>query len=1260
MEEEEEHYHTQPLTQEDGVIMEEDPASSQEQEDAATGHLSVGAVPLLCQVLVGSRTFDLAPTLCVLRVQRYVPDAAFEKKIGHSLRQEIREQLAKEGLAEEEEGEGEAAYDVTVSDGKHHCKCLLHPSLNHLVSGGLLLPGAVLKLLSWLVWLDESVIGGGDGVVILRSLRLLSHRTPPSFLSSLLKKSRRSPNATAPQQDSDVPLVGERGYYIHPYNETCVTGAKWVQEEELCPAAIRAESSIMLEEEAEEEEDEEGRVRQGSSMTITDAALERLLYGFEATERRKDTSRHKDKEKEEHGEEEERDKADERGEEASSDEHENKEEDQEEDAVQQTEDMPMLDYYAALLLGSEATNGALKIDKRINKKTEYKKQKEQTTGNGKQAIDKRRRERTKQQRKEERTATKKQRTNEHPEREEEEDGEKDGAEEETGLSLTTLAELLEEESTRLRGSRRNRDRGALVVRVKRKYKLHHYAKRGDNVKYPFNATVVVCDDKAEAKMVLWTKMCARYYSRLHVGDLLLVSRYRIKAEYPLVQGPPFEISLNYSDHPSIYKLDESQHPQAIPFIPVIQMNIRNFEQVMGLASPTVNEDEFFDYVGVIVFVGRQERTRRQPDANSAQRTTFSHYRWIELWDLSHCAQQQITTPTTNNKKRTGLKVKVFTTSQSFDVFANLQEGSVVLLSNLKTFAVDTNKEPEEDEEENEEYQSDNNAKTMKKRVLCCRTTLSTLIYNFGKDKDEYGEEEEDDIPQRWHPSTRAHIRRTMIWRRRIMREFYDSSSRASSSSSTSTLCAPPLRSVFLRTSPLSYFQQIFPEVPILPLQRALPAISLTAPSTSFFHSTSSSAASSSTSLSASFASSRLEAMERRTLIVQGFVLSVGIPLPLPKSIAPITTASTSTKLQQKEERKTEKNKEKEKEEEEEVERTRSRLQQRRNPHVGAENFQVHFRPELEIIDASTPHVLASVTIKDLNHRYQVSDVPLLVPFVFSSSASSFSSSAPSSQQSQELKTNEENGKISGRGRGRGRGRPPKRGRGGALGSSSLDKPKRGGGRPPKRGGASVSSSSPPTAKRVEEEEGEEKGEGADEGTIVERQTDELFLGIMQTFAFPEEKMRSILDIKRQWQEHYKVMLQRQTRKDREEEEEEEEEDDEAEAEEERGHMLFMRMKQEFEEQLEHRKFVFLLESYRKFPNDSSSSENESDDEEENLPSSSSSASSSLRSNGDDEESEEDGERGNSVKELITTSKKWTEHLITCVWCLPPSPRQQQH
>nr|XP_055053152.1 RPA-related protein RADX [Misgurnus anguillicaudatus] len=212
----------------------------------------------------------------------------------------------------------------------------------------------------------------------------------------------------------------------------------------------------------------------------------------------------------------------------------------------------------------------------------------------------------------------------------------------------------------LSGSRRFD--GAVCVRILHKSRLMYYGKADQKCECPYKAELLVADGTSSACVVLWNTLCFDWYRILQPGQVLKLSHYRVKESFSSRSGqesePHIEISLN-SRNPtaqiSIIPKNQISPDWALPDLPHTFICSREL--------PSCPHGDICDVIGVVIFIGRSERVRRQ----DGQRSELEEYRWLQLEDG------------TSDKP---IMIKLFSTSQP-EIQSRIYPMSLVVCTRLK-------------------------------------------------------------------------------------------------------------------------------------------------------------------------------------------------------------------------------------------------------------------------------------------------------------------------------------------------------------------------------------------------------------------------------------------------------------------------------------------------------------------------------------------------------------------------------------------------
>ncbi|XP_026877599.2 RPA-related protein RADX isoform X1 [Electrophorus electricus] len=228
---------------------------------------------------------------------------------------------------------------------------------------------------------------------------------------------------------------------------------------------------------------------------------------------------------------------------------------------------------------------------------------------------------------------------------------------EDGQPVVSLAEL---RRRFLSGSRR--PRGALCVRIFHKSRLMYYGKAEQSCECPYKAELQVGDGSMSVCVVLWNTVCLDWYRCLQPGQVLRLSRYRVKESYSSRSGQDselnIEISLNSRNPTAKVGIVPPQQVSPDWSLPDLPHNFLSRQELLNCPLSNI-----CDVIGVVIFVGRQERIR----SKDGRRSEIEEYRWLQLQDGT--SDQPIV-------------IKLFSTSQP-DIQSQIQPMSLVVCTRLK-------------------------------------------------------------------------------------------------------------------------------------------------------------------------------------------------------------------------------------------------------------------------------------------------------------------------------------------------------------------------------------------------------------------------------------------------------------------------------------------------------------------------------------------------------------------------------------------------
>lgn len=174
---------------------------------------------------------------------------------------------------------------------------------------------------------------------------------------------------------------------------------------------------------------------------------------------------------------------------------------------------------------------------------------------------------------------------------------------------------------------------ALLVRILHKSRLRYYGKPDKKMIEPYQTFLEVADSSGTVSVIMWNALCPEWYKSLRVGLVLLLQDYSVKKSYPFRLQPlpvdpqiklisTMEVCLNLRDPPNnIIIIPERQVK------PEWRLPKLNHRFVTRLELDNMAEKQICDVIGILVFVGRVQRSKKKEN-----REDFWSYRWIHIAD----------------------------------------------------------------------------------------------------------------------------------------------------------------------------------------------------------------------------------------------------------------------------------------------------------------------------------------------------------------------------------------------------------------------------------------------------------------------------------------------------------------------------------------------------------------------------------------------------------------------------------------------------
>eukprot|EP01080_Neovahlkampfia_damariscottae_P011195 gene11195-4015_t len=171
-------------------------------------------------------------------------------------------------------------------------------------------------------------------------------------------------------------------------------------------------------------------------------------------------------------------------------------------------------------------------------------------------------------------------------------------------------------------------------------------------KCPLNFQILLGDDETEVPVTFWNRLALEYYHSINIGDILLISGYRMKDEIKKSIFGSFKVEFSLNENKAqIYKLATYGEEEFAR----VHFNFKTTNEITELEDGTI-----FDFIGTIINISDYERVQ---DSFG----NFSQFRWITFLD---------------SRSPTFFKCKVFTNSQKKKM-DELRVSDICLLTELK-------------------------------------------------------------------------------------------------------------------------------------------------------------------------------------------------------------------------------------------------------------------------------------------------------------------------------------------------------------------------------------------------------------------------------------------------------------------------------------------------------------------------------------------------------------------------------------------------
>ncbi|XP_051900746.1 RPA-related protein RADX-like [Pristis pectinata] len=183
-------------------------------------------------------------------------------------------------------------------------------------------------------------------------------------------------------------------------------------------------------------------------------------------------------------------------------------------------------------------------------------------------------------------------------------------------------------------SQKRKDHPPVVVRILRKCRLHHFGRPDRFAECPFQAKFLAADKSGLVTLVLWNSLCMDWYRYLEPGMVIQLHNYVVKESYATRMGqdpgvtrePALELNLNPRNPAAEITVVSAGSVSEEWQLPPLQYCFATRKELSDL-----HPGDQCDIIGLVTFVGRQERIRNKEHADE-----FLVYRWVHLIDGTAC------------------------------------------------------------------------------------------------------------------------------------------------------------------------------------------------------------------------------------------------------------------------------------------------------------------------------------------------------------------------------------------------------------------------------------------------------------------------------------------------------------------------------------------------------------------------------------------------------------------------------------------------
>ncbi|XP_065651073.1 RPA-related protein RADX isoform X1 [Hydra vulgaris] len=193
-----------------------------------------------------------------------------------------------------------------------------------------------------------------------------------------------------------------------------------------------------------------------------------------------------------------------------------------------------------------------------------------------------------------------------------------------------------------------------------KSRLTYYGKKCPTVKCPYLFSIEIESNGVSCSVSFWSTSCFSFFKSIKVGQVLVFKNYSIRKRYGIRSNTVFSCSKSADIELTI----NPENPEGEVGLSSHKPSVILYRFKTSLNKHKVVNEQIYDVVGVVVYIGRPQREIANPEKSES--VSFWSFRWIEL---------------KTDKNGSSIEVKLYFCSQS-NLMDSLMIGNIFIGTRL--------------------------------------------------------------------------------------------------------------------------------------------------------------------------------------------------------------------------------------------------------------------------------------------------------------------------------------------------------------------------------------------------------------------------------------------------------------------------------------------------------------------------------------------------------------------------------------------------